>query len=500
MYESDTWLAGGGFGTTVVPGSVREPDPTREVVPAAAGFSAGSNFALGRIIGELSRPLTARTIELMLSDPAVSSSYNTHKMAILAGGLKLVSPVKQPAWSKRPDLSTPPISSLAGDELPATPDRSLTPEQTLAAEIHAFCERSWERLRGQTHFLFELLDAMSRGCAMAEVTFTVSDEGLDAGKLVFDRIACKPNWAWRFVVDTAKRVTGFLCYDAMGGYQVYSPEKFLWLSWMPKDGDPRGTSLFEAARTSWNLKMQAWPAHYKHLFRFGSPGLDFETAPNDTTTKPAINADGTAKADGTTMDTGQYYATLLGVYQAGGTFIHPSLSKLQIFEPRTSGEAFTQAIDLYDRQIKLAIEYQTRATMEAQHGSKADSGTAQDVKDLVASFGRDWLADAVYPAFKLLVTLNYGPDKAHLAPRPTFGNAEGANRGELWSAAASVGYSIGPSQLEEMDDELGLPIRDVAADQAKADEAMQKQADILAKSAPPGKGDAPGSDKGTPAK
>lgn len=491
MYESDSYIAGGGFGTMILPSQVQAlPDPTREVVPAAAGFYPGWNYALGRIVDDLQRPLTARTIELMLSDPAVSSSYNTHRMAVLAGGLKLVSPVKQPAWSKRPMTSVKPSTAVDVSEA-----RSLTPEQSKARDIHEFCERSWARLRGNTSFLFELLDAMKAGCSMAEVTFTVPDEGVDAGKLVFDRIACKPNWAWRFVVDAAKRVTGFLCFDPNGGNVVYPPDKFVWLSWMPKDGDPRGTSLFEAARTAWNLKIQAWPAYYKHLYRFGSPGLDFEMALADTTDKQAINADGTPKNDGTFMKTGQYYTTLMGIYQAGGTFIHPFGSKLQIFEPRTNGEAFTQAISLYNTEIKLAIEYQTRASMEAQHGSKADSTTAQDIKDLVASFGRDWIADGLYRAFKLLVRLNYGAEDAERwTPYPTFGNAEGANRGELWSGAASIGFQIGQSQLEEMDDELGLPIRDAEADAAHADEAMKKQADMVAQV----KGDDSGLDKGQP--
>lgn len=486
----------------VLPGQMRTPaPPTEEIVPAGSGFYPGWNYALGRIADQIQRPLTARTIELMLSDPAVSSSYNTHKMAILAGGLKLVSPVKQPPWSKR--VETPKPSPVEGDsktESP-TPERTLTPDQKMARDVHEFCERCWARLKGETQFLFELLDAMKAGYSMAEVTLRVEEEGIDAGKKVFDRIACKPLWAWQFVVDKAKRVTGFLIENPNGDYLKYPNDgKFVWLTWMPKDSDPRGVSLFEAARTAWNLKMQAWPAHYKHLFRFGSPGIDFEMAPNDTQLKPGILSDGTLKNDGTMMETWQYYSTLLGVYQAGGTFCHPAGSKLQILEPRTNGEAFKMAIDLYNQEIKLAIEYQTRASMEAQHGSKADSTTAQDIKNLMASFGRDWLSECLYRAFKYLVFQNFGSDVAHrFTPYPTFGNAEGSNRGELWTAAASIGYQIGQSQVEEIDDELGLPIRDVDADQAFADQAMKKQADMMAQvtsdNPPPDKEKPPGKDK-----
>src|SRR4051812_46175027 len=80
----------------------KTPPPTTEVVPAGMGLPAGWNAALPRTIDDLTRPLGHKTYEAMIaSDPAVSSSYNSHKMAILAGGLKWTSPVKQPVWSKR---------------------------------------------------------------------------------------------------------------------------------------------------------------------------------------------------------------------------------------------------------------------------------------------------------------------------------------------------------------------------------------------------------------
>lgn len=461
----------------ILPSQINESTPpTKEVIPAAAGFMPPYNYAMPRSFEEPDRPLTLRQIEAMLADPAVSSAYYTHKMAVLSGGLKLVSPVKQPAWSKRPNTKE-------------TGDKKLTDEEALARDCLEYCQRSWSRLAGnQLPFLWSFLDALAEKTKLAEVTFELAEDGPDVGQLVFKSIDVKPNWAWRYVVDNKLKITGYLAYDPYGGYRVYPPDKFISITWLPRDSDPRGGSILTAARTAWNLKVQAWPQHYRHLVRFGSPSLDMEMAENDTAGKPGINADGSLKNDGSSMPTAVYYTTMLGVFQSGGIIVRPNGSTLNIVEPHTNGDAFQLAVDLYNREIALAIEFSARAMLEAKHGSKADSATGENRKDVGVSFMREWLADAIYPAFKLLVKLRYGDDAAQrFTPRPTFGNAEGANRPELWKSAASLGFKLGPSQMAEMDDELGLPIRDEEADAEATAEAMKAEAELNAPPAANGK-------------
>lgn len=475
-------IGGSIAGAAIMPSQIQvNPPPTEEVVPGVAGWLPLLNFALPRSIDDLTVRLTQKVYDAMLTDPAVASSFYAHKMSILAGGVKLVSPVKQPAWSKvqpkgPPKAGAPPMPNAqpapeAGD---GNPDQKLSPEQEQAKEVYEFCERAWNRIRvTRDAALFELLDAMAYGSKMAEMVYEVPEEGVDAGKLVWKDLKVKPNWGWRFIVDNRFNVMGFLTFNPLGGYLVYPEEKFIWLSWMPVDCDPRGKSLLRAAYNAWNLKIQAWPQHYRHMVRFGTPGLDFEMAPGDNTPQPSIGANGLPLNNGQTMTPGVYYATLLGVYQNGGVFVHPNGSKLQIAEPQSKGEVWQLAIDLYNREIKLAIEYQTRASLEAQHGSRADSETATDVKALVTTYGREWLGNALFKGFKHLVNLNFGKEAAQLyTPYPTFGAAEAQDRSSLWQSAASIGFTLGNSQLEEMDEELGLPIRDREADAAEAAQAM----------------------------
>ncbi len=454
----------------------KTPSPIEEVVPAGMGWPAGWNYALPRTAHELTRPLSPLIIQAMIeSDPAVASSYNTHKMAILAGGLKWTSPVKQPVWSKRVTAKPGKPDPNADTEEADAEANTLTPEQSLAIEVQEFVERAFGRLRetlGTT--LFQLLDAMAYGSKMAEITYMVPADGVDAGQLVFQSIKVKPNWAWRYVVDNKMNVQGFLTFNPLGGYFVFPSDKFLWLSWMPQDADPRGTSILKAAHNAWNLKVQNWPALYKHLKRFGSPGLDLMMAPGDTTDKQDINPVTGAmvvNGDGSPVmvPVGVFYSHLLALYEAGAGLVRPDGSAFAVKDPLSHGEALFLAIELYNREIMLAIEYQTRAALEAEHGSKADSSTAQDRKGLVVSYGREWLAVGMYTAAKKLVTLRWGADTAEtLTPFPTFGATEGHDRATTWMAAGKIGFKLGPSQMEQMDDELGLPVRDSQADAASA--------------------------------
>ncbi len=404
-----------GAGSAVImPSSIQRPaPPTKEVVPAGTGWMPGYHYSLPRIIDDLTRTLGFKAYEAMLTDPAVASSYNTHKMAILKGGVRLVSPMKQ-SWAK---------------------DRVLK-------------------------FNEGTLDAMAFGSKLGEVTYRIPEEGEDKDKLVWDSLKVKPNWAWRFVVDNHMNIAGVLTYWPLGGYIVYPPDKFGWLSWMPKDSDPRGTSILRAAYNAWNLKIQAWPNYYNFQLRFGQPGLDFEMAAGDDVPTNDIDANGIDIPNAPQISRYEYYSKLLSIYRGGGSFVHPAESKLVLSEPKSSGEALLKGFDLYNREIMLAIEYQTRAALEAEHGSRADSQTAENRKSLATDFGSDWLSSGLYRSYHRLVEVNYGREDADMfTPWPTFGNTDAKDRPDLWLAGAAIGYKLANSQLQDMDAELGLPIR-----------------------------------------
>ena len=160
-------------------------------------------------------------------------------------------------------------------------------------------------------------------------------------------------------------------------------------------------------------------------------------------------------------------ASQLVNFQNGSVLVVPSGAEVVPIQPQGDGAVFHEAVDLFNREIVQAILMQTRATREAEHGSKADSETGQDIFGLLVESGRAMLAGTLRDdCFRQLVALNYGQDVAdEFTPLVTFGT-HNRDRAAQWNAVANLmrsGY-FGDSQLEEVDSMMGLPIRDAQAD------------------------------------
>jgi phage gp29-like protein len=120
-----------------------------------------------------------------------------------------------------------------------------------------------------------------------------------------------------------------------------------------------------------------------------------------------------------------------------------------------------------DRQIAMAILKSPRTLLEAQHSSKADSESAQDITDVFVSTLRQTVSEAFErDVVRPLVALNFGAQYAeryapsvtlNAAPRQDFAKSADAIT-RLWTA----GY-LHWSQVAETDALIGLPERDVDA-------------------------------------
>jgi hypothetical protein len=452
--------------------------PEKEYVLGAPAFVTLSDFGyvLSYAIDDLTRELGPRVWWAMLKDPAVASSYNPLKMGIIADGLALGPVTKLPAWASR--KSRPPTAaSVREDELD-----SLTPIQRRALEIYDFDRRLIHRLGAEVDKInWQIMDAMALGSKMAEPLFELHEEGEDAGKMVWKTVHVKPNWAWRFVCDRMLNVLGFLSFSLYGVYEVYDVKKFAWVSWMPRDNDPRGQSILNPANNGWNLKTLTWPIHYQNSVRFGSPSLDYELAEGDTADRIPLDANGNPIPNAKPVPATVYAAQQLQSWKAGGIFCRPNGGDLNVIEPTTPGDALLSAFNLYNHEITLGIECQTRDKLEAEHGSKADSDGAQDRRELIIQYGRGVLAGFWRTLLHKANELNFGKEDADtFTPYPSFGT-DATNKPALWRAASSLvasGY-IGESQKEELDAEMGLPVRDAAADRA----AIQAQQEAEARRA-----------------
>lgn len=105
---------------------------------------------------------------------------------------------------------------------------------------------------------------------------------------------------------------------------------------------------------------------------------------------------------------------------------------------------------------------QVRALMEAEHGSKADSNTAQDVLDSVVQWIRGHLCDAYFEQVtKSLVEVNFGPAIARrYTPILSMAKVSAPNIAVDGPAYASMGYEIADEHMQEIDQRFGFkPIK-----------------------------------------
>jgi hypothetical protein len=458
-YSYDTY-----GGVAVVGRSAKKPDPAREYVGGGANWVApGQLSSLPSQCDELSRRLGPRVWHAMLTDPAVSSGYRGLQLSSLSGPLRLRCAVKMPAWAR------------GGDGKSDNPDQQLSPTQKKGLEVLRYAERLVGRMDNFRETSRQLLDCMGFGVKLAEITTVRMDHGPDKGKEVWGSFKVKPNWAWRFVVDSFLDVKGLLTWNpAAGGYEFIDSRsgKFVWQSWMPDDGDPRGTNILRAAYHAWNLKVQMWPLFYQHMVRFGSPGLDMELAPNDQDYRDDFDANGVSIASAVQLSPAAYATKSMQLFRGGGTIVRPWGSKLSVFEPKSQGEAFHMAMGLFDDQILLGLTYQAKSSGKA----KKEDGVDGDMRGLLVQEARDGNAATIRRAIKWNIALNFGDDVAdELTPVADYGSTEAQDRAPLWTAVASL-YTAGfltPSMKDEICAAVGLPVADSVED-AKV-EAMRAQ-------------------------
>jgi hypothetical protein len=426
-----------------------EPAPQQSLVPAPAEaqreYVAGSAHwlayryavqALPHAVDDLERELGDDLYTRMLTDPRVRGDVRLLKGAILADGVTVT-----------------PATTPEGDDAAAETARAAA----------AFVERCLAKLTiPLPDVLRDLLDALAYGSRVAEQVYAVG-EGEDAGRLVLRALKPKPRKATAFVVDAFNNVLGLLASEpgrplTTGSVVVGTTPpanllpraKFAVLTYEPKDSDPRGSTLLRAAYNWWWIKTQLLPELLKFGAQFGTPSLVGTTAERATPSDPAKSPE-------------QELLEQLIQFQGGTAIALPFGSSVQAIAAGLGGGEtfFERVISLCDAQISTAIYGATRATQEAQYGSRADSGTAKDLFDVIVGEGRQALAtmlqhDVVAP----LLAYN-DPAWAAYAPVVRLGGVEAEDRTPAWAAVAQLeraGY-LDPSQYQAIDADLGLPVR-----------------------------------------
>jgi hypothetical protein len=144
-----------------------------------------------------------------------------------------------------------------------------------------------------------------------------------------------------------------------------------------------------------------------------------------------------------------------------------------------NGEAFIESLDALNREIFLAVVGNSRASLEAKHGSKADSQSGQDS----LSRKSDWIIGKIehminFDIVHQLVELNFGVEIAQrLSPVATMKGADKEDRATIMSAVASLWREkfFHASQVPGLDAIIGAPERDIDAWLLEQQDAMDAE-------------------------
>ena len=413
---------------------------------------------LGQYHEDLTLEFTDKVYEEMLKDPAVAASVDILRALITV---------------------TPPrlVSRIADKKHPQYKD---------AREAVDFVEDQLKSMnRPVATVVAELMDAVVYGSCVAEIVYEDdTDDETGAPYLRLADVKAKSRRKYALVTDRFYNILGVvsreLGYMASGVYtgstspdpkDVIPRDKIVVLTLNSRYGDPRGYSMLRPAYAPYYIKTQVWPQFLKFLMGFASPSLvgytpegdNEEIEATDDAGNPIQNTDGTQKMLTPEED---MFNTLLG-FQGGTLAVLKGGSKLDVLWSQGGGEAFLKAIDLFDRQIAMAILKTHRTLLEAKHSSKADSESAQDITDVYVALLREVVGgvlthDLVYQ----LVFVNKGKDYAKkFSPIVSL---QTVNKQDFAKAAEAVGKLwtakyLHPSQVEETDALVGLPPRDMDA-------------------------------------
>jgi hypothetical protein len=416
-------------------------DPVREYIAGGGGgFPLVGQQVLAKGVDDLSRDLGLNVYEAMLHDSTVASAVAILITGVLSGEFQLL----------------PAIRADATEIVEPGSDRER--DINLAQEIRDFCQRNIDRLNQPIKMIcHELLYAMVLGCKLAEKVFE-QGEGEDADKLVLKIVRTKRNAAWEFVVEPTGDVVAIRAMTFDLGQRDLPPEKFLIVSWMPRDGDPRGRSILRPAYNGWNLKINLFKHYNKYLEKFGCPTIIGVTSPD---ARDEVELTDNGVPTGRMITPTEAMAQMLARLDGGSYAAVPYGASIHPIQPNNNGNAFLQAFQLFKTEILEAILITSRSVMPARHSSKADSETAQDTVGQILLYGREMLEDVFHDQlFWQLVMINYGKDKADLyTPHVSLGAVEHQDIATVAVAYHAIGYAIDPMQLPAIDAKLGLPVR-----------------------------------------
>jgi hypothetical protein len=435
--------------------------------------------------------LTHQLIDEMLCDPDVFAALMLLSLMALSEEILITPAVTESTTeihSKEPlpDVSTE-LPTEQKDNVPAagavgSPDaakptpKPANPKVQRAKEIADFCKYNYNRVPKLAAVIFSMcFEGMAHGNKAAEQVLEIGATGDYAGKWLLQDLKPKPRESIAFVVDAYMNELGLI--GAKPGQMavtlntfvpdsndIIPREKFAVFTYRPKDKDPRGDTALQAALNGWDMKRRTFPEYLLFLMVSAIPGIIATLDPaageitvyEDDGLTPRKDADGNV----ITVEAHQFLLSMLGKMRNHQVGVAPAGTQFTMLQSNNKGEAFTQGLTTFSKEITMGMLFQHLATRDSEHQTKSSTGEQANVLDYIVWWLRDTLADMVrYDIFKPLVRYNFGDEDANeLLPVCSYGDTDARS----WAVDATAAGSLFPyateSQIDFLFTQLGIPL------------------------------------------
>lgn len=428
---------------TQTPTAARRGDLAKEFVAGGSIFSNGGTRTLPQANDDISRELGGNVYECMLRDPDVAACVMLLVNSVLADGIQ--------------------INSAVGEK-----DERFD----LANEVTDLCRLSLGKLQSFRSTLENMLkDALGFGNKVAEQTYVLTSVG-EKRRLVLKYLKPKPRRTTAFVVDEFMNVLGLTYVKggvagglnlSLDGVRLLPREKFAVLTLRSEDGDPRGSSSLRPAFNAYNLKTLTYPEYLRFLIQYALASLVATTGPN-AQDEAQRDESGSVVMDPLTghpvmISPTAALAANLERFRNGTYLIVPHGTTITPLEVPGEGDAFLKAFTLFGEEITRAILYQTLATREGEHGTRAESQQKMTVLDMLVWWLKGRVAEMIHEdILKPKVRYNFGDTIAdELTPVVSLGDSERRDWANDAGAVRKLADVVTDSQWRSLTRQVGIP-------------------------------------------
>jgi uncharacterized protein YeaO (DUF488 family) len=326
----------------------------------------------------------------------------------------------------------------------------------------------------------QMLDCVHEGNKLAPITFREQTSGRYKGFWVLDRLNVWDNRLYSFWRDEFGNFTEVHAgADYTNKNNRYPKEKFLILTYRPKNDNPYGTTILEPVYEPFYHDIQMDHEEMAYMATFGRPSVIIFAAPpppdkidDKEELIPLQYRDGAPVLEEDPDNPGEYrqrigYQTeqnmlLFTEFKAGSIWSMEAGALVQVVEARAGGaEVFDNKRERNARNITGAIFGTHQVTEAERNVSTGNQEVGEGIVGLSVTEGKMMLEEAEENQLAALaLELNYGAGARDLLPKRDYGSGQGGRLPKVMNAAVNFtsNQSWDKAMLWDFNAANGLPL------------------------------------------